>query len=414
MENNEQNKVNDVDQILDQQSKQIRDNLKTGKKKSIFDIDLSWLAIVVLGLSVFGVAYAFQQTKAGLGAGYVVLFVLVSLLLGVFVYALGKMIGACISGYKLSNLSLLGFCYYHTSQGSKLKFEFSKILEMHLDFTPKAHDSKKKPWFMFLGGTILFVIAAAILIALTFVDGIFGSNAKAMIQFGTAIASSVVIYELLPVGYAHKNDMFNLIMTNTEDNCIAFNNYLYNKGKDIANEEFEAIEFEDYDHSKFKPWTLLYLIESNIYNNKAADAEKLINKLDEYSNVTNAYVKCEVGYQKIYLYLTSGRSKLANDYITELEKQAKNAEDYHKSISALRSDVLVSAFIENSLESTRESINIFTKACTKLPISPRTNKEVEILNNLVPKINSAHPDWKLKPINLENSKKESSTSEDDD
>ena len=41
MENNDQNKINDVDQMLDQQSKQIRDNLTNEKKKSIFDIDLS-------------------------------------------------------------------------------------------------------------------------------------------------------------------------------------------------------------------------------------------------------------------------------------------------------------------------------------------------------------------------------------
>lgn len=414
MENNDQNKINDVDQMLDQQSKQIRDNLTNGKKKSIFDIDLSWLAIVILGLAVFGVAYAFQQTKAGLGAGYVVLFVLVSLLLGVFVYALGKTIGAAINGYKLSYVSCLGICNYATSNGRKTTFEISKFLELHVGFTPKTHDCKTRPWCMFLGGSVLFVIVAAILIALTFVDGIFVSNSRTMIQFGVAIASSVVIYELLPVGYAHKNDMFNIIMTNSEDNCVAFNNFLYNKAKDLANEGFESIEFEEYEKSKFKPWTLLYVIQNNIYNNKLDVAEKLMTKLDEYSNVTNSYIKCEVGYQKIYLYLTSGRTKLANDYITDLEKQAKNAEDYHKSISALRSDILVSAFIENSLESTRESINIFKKACTKLPVSPRTNKEVEMLNNLIPRINSSHPDWKLEPISLENIKKEETSFEDDD
>ncbi len=405
MENNEQNNKINVDDMLDQQSKQIRESVSSSKKKSIFDIDLSWVAIIVLGLAIFGIAYAFQQTKAGLGAGYVVLFVLVSLILGIFVYTLGKVIFGLISGYKVKYMEALGICIYLTSKGSKVTFEFGKVLEMHILFAPKDPTLDKKPTLLSLGGTITFVVVGGILLGLTFTD-IFPSSAKLITQYGLAIASSVVIYELLPIGYANNNDMFNLIKTSSKDNCLAFNNYLYNKACDTNHEELVPVEFEEYDHSKFKPWTLIYLADNLIYENKINEAEKVLNKLDEYEIVTNSYVKCEAGYQKIFIYLTSGRSKQANDLITKLEKQVKNAEDYHMTISSLRSDILVSAFIENSLESTQESIKTFIKTAKSLPITPRVEKELNIVNNLIPRINQAHPDWKLDVLSLQEAKKE--------
>lgn len=413
MENNQQNNQMNVDDMLDKQSKEIRNNISSSKRKSIFDLDLSWIAIIVLGLAIFGIAYAFQQTKAGLGAGYIVLFVIVSLCLGILVYTLGKIIFGCISGYKVKYLEILGICCYITSKGVKFTFEFSKMLEMHILFAPKDPKFDKKPILLSLGGTITFVVLGGVLLGLTFTD-IFPSSAKLITQYGLAIASSVVIYELLPVGYANNNDMFNLIKTSSKDNCLAFNNYLYNKACDTNHEELVSIEFEEYDNSKFKPWTLIFAIDNLIYENKISEAEKLLNKLDEYELVTNSYVKCEAGYQKIYIYLTSGRSKQANELITTLEKQVKNAEDYHMTVSSLRSDILVSAFIENSLESCQESIKSFIKACKALNVTPRVEKELTIVNNLIPRINQAHPDWKLETLSLETVNKENAVDSEDD
>ena len=77
---------------------------------------------------------------------------------------------------------------------------------------------------------------------------------------------------------------------------------------------------------------------------------------------------------------------------------------------------LISSLIENSLESTKDSIDIFTKIASKFEKTSRVEKEVQLINSFIPKINAAHPDWKLKLLDIDNlvSKKEEKQSNEDE
>jgi len=414
MENNQDKNKLDIEEELDKNSEYIRKQINKKEKKSFFDIDFSWIVLIVLGLAAFGITYALQQTSAGLSSGYVVLYVLVVFALAIFIYNLGKFIFAGFTKYKLVFMELLGFSFVFDGKQVKTNFEFSKILEAHLLFNPKDQ-SKAKPALMLFGGTITYAVVAAVLLILSFSTEIFPTKWEYLIEFGAAIGSIVPIYELIPLKYTNRNDMYTFIVTQGEENRLAYNNYLINKFMDLSNQYNVPVTFENYNNSRIKPWTFLPLINKDIYENKLNEADKLVEKALSYSIILSDSLYCEIGYQKVYLLLVTGKSKAASEYIVTLEKRVKSAEDFHPSISALRSDVLVSAFIENSLDSTKDSLAIFKKKVLGLSLTDRSKKEIDIVNNLIVKINLAHPDWKVEKLDFsKKDTKENSFEEDDD
>jgi len=404
----EENKNNiDVDKQLDESSKKIREQMNGTKKKKFFDRDFSWVIIVLLGLGVFGLSYALQQTKGAITTtGLIVVYVIVCLLIGVLVYALGRLIFGSIAKYKLRLIEILGISFIFTNNGVKTKFEFSKILEARMLMCPKDENSNPNPSLYFFGGLITSVIFAGVLLGISFanIDAI-STKWKILLQFGVGISSMVAIYEILPISYANKNDCSLFILTRGENNIKAYNNYIYNKGQDLMHEYLIPFQVETYQ-TKLEYWTILGSIEEAIYNNQDNKALELVNLLEEEPYIVPSAIYCEAAYQKLYILLTNRRSKEAAEYVVGLEKKAKNAEDYHMSISALRVDILVSGLIENSLDSTKEAISQFKKACSKIGITQRVEKEYELVNNFIPKLNAAHPDWKLENISIEEQKKE--------
>ena len=69
MENNQDKNKLDIEEELDKNSEYIRKQINKKEKKSFFDIDFSWIVLIVLGLAAFGITYALQQTSAGLSSG---------------------------------------------------------------------------------------------------------------------------------------------------------------------------------------------------------------------------------------------------------------------------------------------------------------------------------------------------------
>ncbi len=416
LENQNKNEV-DVESLLDKKSKELRENVNATNKKSFWDLDLSWIILVVLGLTIFGIAYGFQQTKAALSTGYVILFVIISFILGVIIYGLGKIIFGLIGGYNLGLIECLGFNLIRTSSNKyKFGFDVNRVLEAHIIMSPKSATSSKRPLLVNLGGLIMFVIIGAILYGISYVPDLFSQKQALLIQFGIYFALVVPVYELLPLSYSTKNDTFIMLNTRNEEDAQAYNNFIYNKLQDRINGEVSTVNFDDYSSSREKPLTLLPLVIENIYKNDNKKALSLIDLAFEYQNSLLSYTYCELGYQKIYLLLMEGRSKEANDYSPILDKKVKNAEDYHLTISSSRADILISALIENSLESTKDSIDIFTKIASKFEKTSRVEKEVQLVNSFIPKINAAHPDWKLKLLDIDNlvSKKEEKQSNEDE
>lgn len=413
MENNSNQKNPiDIDKQLDDSSKKIRDSVQNKNKKSILDYDLSWIIIIILGLYVFGISYTFQLSKGAITVtGLIIVFVLAALFIGIIFYTLGRIIFGSITGYSVKQLVFLGFNVVKTSKGFKTNWEFSRLLEMRLLLTPKD-DKDHNPTLMFLGGTISYVIFAAIVLVLSFVLTNLPTQWKYILQYGILVSLAVPIYELIPLNYTVKNDALMLILTRSSEDKKAYNNYLINKGNDITNDFLTPISFTNYENSRVKYWTLLADIEKDIYDQNYNKAYTKISTLLEKEASIPSAIYCEAGYNKIFLLLITNRSKEASEYITTLEKKVKNSEDYHLSISAYRSDILVSAFIENSLESTKDSIESFQKLALKYPLTPRVTKEVEIVNNNIPRINQAHPDWKLNLIDLSKFEKNNSKEED--
>lgn len=413
MENNSNQKNPiDIDKQLDDSSKKIRDSVQNKNKKSILDYDLSWIIIIILGLYVFGISYTFQLSKGAITVtGLIIVFVLAALFIGIIFYTLGRIIFGSITGYSVKQLVFLGFNVVKTSKGFKTNWEFSRLLEMRLLLTPKD-DKDHNPTLMFLGGTISYVIFFAIILVLSFTLTSLPTQWKYILQYGLLVSLAVPIYELIPLNYTVKNDALMLILTRSSEDKKAYNNYLINKGNDITNDFLTPISFTNYENSRVKYWTLLADIEKDIYDQNYNKAYTKISTLLEKEASIPSAIYCEAGYNKIFLLLITNRSKEASEYITTLEKKVKNSEDYHLSISAYRSDILVSAFIENSLESTKDSIENFQKLALKYPLTPRVNKEVEIVNNNIPRINQAHPDWKLNLIDLSKFEKNNSKEED--
>lgn len=390
----------DVDKLLDEQSQSVRAKFVKADKKKYLDLNMSWVMLIVLGLATFGIAYALQQSpQANLGSGYIILFVVVSYLAALLIYNLGKLLFGYISGYTLSRLEILGLQMVSSNGKIKTRYLIKNFFELHMNLMPRSKEEEPKPTLMLLGGTIMYAIFTGVIIGVSYLG--IPYYLTLCLRYGLAIGALLVFYEMFPCKLDVPNDMYLLIVIAGQTNTKAFNNILRNNNAEYAGLPLEAVDFTDYQTSRVSPQTLLYKLRSQVYSNDYQNALKTIDLMNNLKLNIPSCQQVEAMYEKIYLYLTHGRSSEAAKEILVLQHLEKNTSDITASISSLRCDILISALLDNSLDELNSSMENFIKEAKFIGDNPRTQKEIELVKAEIARIKNVHSDWTLGKLKID-------------
>jgi hypothetical protein len=409
---NEPKPIN-VDELIDKESKHTREKFNKTPKHYL-DVNMSWPMLILVGLGIFGIAYAFEK-EVNLSAGYVILALCCSLLAAVIIYNLGKILFGYIAGYRVWRMEFLGLQLVSTDDGkSKVSYHFSEFLEFHMNLKPRNSDLPTKSALMYLGGTIVYAIAAGLAIGLSFLgDKTTASSMPLILRYGAALGAMVVFYEMFPCRLDVYNDMYLLIILSDKEEKEAYNHYLEDLYTDYIGEFNNPVTYPSYENSRTKPLTLLAVLHNQVYANEYDNALKTIQEIENNELHINDTIRVETLHEELYLFLTHGRTTESEKLVTVLDKAVKNSSDYHSSISALRSDILIAGLLDNSIEELNTSIDEFKKGLKYFGQTPRTEKDLALANACLVRVGQAHPDWKLTPLSFEDAKESKKTEKSD-
>lgn len=380
---------------------------KEEPKKTLLDMNASWpLMFVYIGYLI-GMFYVQKTTYTHLSSNintyaYVFVSLIVGLLSSLLIYNLGKLVFASLAGYRVSYVYLLGFCFDHSGKKKRVTFDIADFFDLRLQFVPKDDDIKKKPTLIFVGGYVFSLIFIAIFLTLFFVlafkhDG----TSNATIGWGAFMAGIygliIPLYEIMPFRQDSANDMYNLLVTRSEDDKTAFNIVKVNEKREFSGEDFLIPSFNDYC-SYYKAQTLYYSYLNCLYSN---ELEKAVSVLDEMKRL-NIYLPEEDDYlsasESIYLrYLiddTAGADKL---YLT-MKGDDKKAVTSPKDLANYRTALLVLGNITSDKEGINSLINDYNKKIASLTKSNRVVKEDAFFKQAYEKLRTNKPNLNLKDL----------------
>lgn len=401
-----------VDTLLDKQQKEVRSRFTTTKKKYL-DTNVSWGMFIIIALAIFGIGYALTKSVS-LGAGYSILAVCCSLLAAVVFYGLGKIAFAYITGYEVCHIEFFGFVFVKDEKGKyKARFNIVNFFELHVFYKPREGEDDPKPSMLMLGGIVGFVICIALELGLSFLPSIKGYDLQKVLLYAAAFGSLIFVYEIFPGKYDTPNDMYLTIITKKKEDRDAYNHYLIDEYNDLAGNKPEPVKYDSYDDSRTKPLTLLAILHTQVSQGMYQEALQTIDTLAKYDVVLTDSIKIEALHEKLYLYLTHGRTREAEKMIISLDKMEKNSSDYHPSSSSLRDEVIIAGLLDNSLDELKSALGNFTKLAKSNKESERILNDIKLINSAFYHIRQVHPDWKFENISLESIAKEDKPEEDD-
>lgn len=387
-------KAINVDELLDKRQKETRAKFEK-KPKHYLDMNLSWPMLIILSLAIFGIGYAYVN-QSSLATGYRILYIVVSLLAGVLIYNLGKLIGAAIDGYEVYRVEFFGLQVLKDGKKQIASFRIADFFEFHIDYAPKKEDNRNMA--LYLCGSLLDTVAFIVVLVLSFVLKNLPLNLAITLRYGSILAFLTAFYEMFPGKLDVFNDMYRLIVSSSEEDRIAYNKYLIALKNDYLGKPNEKIIYDDYS-SRAKALTLLPRLHEEVYDDEYQNALKTIELADEKSVSLPEADKCEIISEELYLYLSHGRTKEAESLVILFDKRVKNTADYHPSVSALRTSILIAGLLDSSREGLDEALKDFTEELKRVGKNERTVKDLAFVKEALSRISRSHPDWGVKPLN---------------
>ncbi len=374
---------------------------KSGQaKKKLLDYNASWpLLIIYIG---YLIGMYFVQTLGvadNAGSyntyGFVFAAFFIGLIATFLFYACGKLVFAKIARYKVICAKCLGIVYDGTKEKGKFSYHITAILDFYLSFAPEDEDVEKNPTLIFVGGFVFEVIFAAICIVVFMLfeesEPLVGWGALSAFLYGGLI----VLYELMPFRQDNPNDMFNIIMTHSHDNRIAFNVCRINEKHEREGKEFIVQEFGDYD-SYYRSQMLYYIYLDQLYSNKLEDA---LSTLDQmwylFKNIPDDK-KYLWGEESMFLRALIGdfdgasrifSTKMNSDY----RKQVKNPQ----TLADYRTAVIIYANISRDKENMEDLIKEFSNIISSCPSNRRTDTEKALFKQGLDACKIARPELEI-------------------
>lgn len=375
-------------------------NGSTQAKKTLLDMNASWALLVVYLAYLIGIFFVqryFASTLTGLnGYAYIFVSMLVGVLVTFLVYNFGKILFARIAGYRIIHMRLIGVVAERRETKLAFRFDPAALLDIGLDFAPVDDNLDRNPTLIFIGGFVLEAVLLALgigLFALLGSDTIAGTACLSAVLYGFVIP----FYELMPFRQDYPNDMFNIIKTRKADDRQAYNMVAINELREFAGDDFLLPSFQDYD-SFYKVQTLIYLYLHQLYENQLEEAVKTLGKIKYLLKDMPDDKKYVLDRENIYLRFLTGDTEGASSYF----QKAKS--DYRKQIrspyylSDFRVALIVCGFFTHDKELLDNLFKDYRKTLSKLPSSPRVEKEKNLFRQVYETIRKNDSNQYLPPL----------------
>ncbi len=374
--------------------------------KGFLDYNASWpLTLVYLGYLI-GIYFAQQYSTRFLsnnmsGMAYYLISILAGVIGTFLFYNLGKIVFAHLCGYQLIYINLLGFNIDKSDRKKTyVTFDIMDFFTISMQFAPKEDDKEKNPTMIFFGGIIfeafLLVLALVFFFVFSFNKNNAGSNFGWTFLFAVCYGFLTPLYEMLPFRQDYPTDMYNVMMTRTKEDKIAFNIFQSNKRRELTGEDFLIPEFENYD-SFYKLHTLYFLYLKNLYESKLEKAFNVLEDMKYYSKYfleEERYLPiAETVYLKFLIDDESGANKA---FLSIKKEDRKNVTD-PSDLAGYRTAILVLSNIHSDKEAISNLLKDYEKTLSSLAVSDsaRVKKEKELFEAAYQKAAKMKPELNL-------------------
>ena len=382
------------------------------KKEDITGL-IVYLIIIALAI-IFGftVLQTHNAESSFSGIGYV-LYIIVAVIIGTLfnsiLFELAHVIGAKIGKYTILSTNILGFCFY--KDGEKTKFKFSSFdgLTGETKIVPKeGMVEKANPYpFLFFGSLFFVIEAIAVMVVFSIFrhaeDAFLRDVAYAILTVG-AIGLVILLYNILPMRIDSMTDGYRLTMVSNPKNKAAFNELLRVE-YEIAqgNDDVEVKVFDEI--TNFTADLNLNRVYALLDKKEYKPAEEILDKIIAAKQEVSEKVYIRARAQKIYINLYTRNLEEAKEYYEKEVPVAERREISNDvSMASIRAYLLMSGLLDKSRSECIIALNNVYRAFKHTPKN-RQHTEVELFNEALEKVVSAHPDWELEGYKLQEAQK---------
>lgn len=374
--------------------------------KSFLDYNASWpLTLLYLGFLI-GIYFAQQYSGKFLTNNmsyyaYYLIAVIGGVVITFLFYNLGKIIFAKKAGYEILYIRLLGFFIDNSRKQNKISYDITTFFTISMKFVPKDDDLEKNPKIMFFGGLIFE--ALLLVVSLVFLFAFCLNHEKSGISnFGWTFLFAVCygfltpLYELVPFRQDYPTDMFNILMTNKEEDRKAYNLYLVNLRKEMIGEDFILPTFENYD-SFYKLHNLYFVYLQNLYESKLEKAFSVLEDMKYYSKYYLDDEKYIYNAETVYMKYLIDDEAGANKAFMSIKRDDRKAVTDPLTLTGYRTALLVLANIHSDKEGTMQLVKKFDEIVKSYGenLSARVKQEVVLFNSAYAKVQKLKPEFEL-------------------
>ena len=382
------------------------------KKEDITGL-IVYLIIIALAI-IFGftVLQTHNSESSFNGIGYV-LYIIVSVLVGAIfnaaLFEMAHVIGAKIGKYTILSVNILGFCFYKDNEKTKFKFSSFDGLTGETKIVPKeGMVEKANPYPYLFFGSLFFVVEA---IAVMVVFSIYRHSDTLILRdvaYGVltigAIGLVILLYNILPMKIDSMTDGYRLTMVSNPKNKAAFNELLRVE-YEIAqgNDNVEVKVFDEI--TNFTADLNLNRVYALLDKKEYRPAEEILDKIIAAKQEVSEKVYIRARAQKIYINLYTRNLEEAKEYYEkEVPVSERREISNDVSMASIRAYLLMSGLLDKSRSECIIALNNVYRAFKHTPKN-RQHTEVELFNEALEKVVSAHPDWELEGYKLQETSK---------
>ncbi len=309
----------------------------------------------------------------------------------VLVYQLGKVIFSLLAGFKIVSINVLLVGVKFVNGKAKFYSGARDDYSVRVQIAPRKE--KTNLALALWGGTLATLIAIALTYGL-----VFGLNADGNMKYFFIVSSffyafNLVLY-IIPTRMDHLNDGFTLALLakGKEYKEILLRNYR-NLDALYSNKE---LEYNDYGES-----THPFALEGDIYNyfylvshNEEEKADALASFMAsknkffiEEKHSTTALVS------KVYGMCAKDQIEELKDYYWKIDVSSRKIFINKNNLESIKTALFIFGFIDESEEEFAKTLQSVEKAKKRYLYSERVEIESKLIDEVVAKVHSAHPDW---------------------
>lgn len=322
------------------------------------------------------------------------IFLVCALILGFifysFVYQMGKVIFAKLTGFKVLSLNVVFLCFRFINNKIKFDLKFSENFAGSLEVIPDSNKKKYNPILFHLGGLIAFLLVAVLASLITmFID----RKIMYIVLNSTIISLIVLMFQLFPFYMDYINDGFALVLLCNKNNReVYFDNLKQNAALKYKNDEIQLIDYPYYDsllQAESLKYKYYYFMQKKDFENASKTCDLILQN--------KKYVKSEdillFESNRLYFILSDKGDNECYDYFYSLDKEIRRYASNPSNYEVLKSSFLLTCKVDK----TYDIYNHLEKIEHRLEDAYKLSSlsiEKELVNKAKEEVIEKFPDWK--------------------